>query len=121
MRWSFGDVVSQLDAHAWFRANSGDKTQPVGGKSANDWGLFDMHGNVWEWCEDTRHGSFERAPTDGSAWISGGQTSRVVRGGSWVNSFPRDLRSANRHDGDPFIHFDYVGFRLARTASPSIR
>jgi formylglycine-generating enzyme required for sulfatase activity len=59
-----------------------------------------MHGNVWEWCEDCWNGSYEDAPTDGSAWLRGDRSKRVVRGGAH-NSGPRNLRSATRHWFEP--------------------
>jgi formylglycine-generating enzyme required for sulfatase activity len=63
---------------------NGNKTHLVGQKQPNDFGLFDMHGNVWEWCEDVWHGNYDKAPTNGSAWTDGGNSdSRVVRGGAW--------------------------------------
>ncbi len=72
------------------------KTTEVGSYPANPWGLYDMHGNVWEWVEDVWHDNYEGAPDDGSAWTEGGDSGRrVVRGGSWCND-PRDARSADR-------------------------
>jgi formylglycine-generating enzyme required for sulfatase activity len=122
---------NDLDQVGWFWENSGDKklsgewnthkiiennckTRPVGEKKANELGIHDMSGNVWEWCEDLWHRNYKGALKDGSAWTSGGdQDSRVVRGGSWyiyVNfcrvSFRFRYRSVDRnHD---------IGFRLAR-------
>ena len=66
-----------------FRRNIG-KTTEVGSYPANPWGLYDMHGNVWEWVEDCWHESYEGAPSDGSAWTSGDCSRRVLRGGSWA-------------------------------------
>jgi formylglycine-generating enzyme required for sulfatase activity len=70
-------------------------TAPVDSFAPNPWGLYNVHGNVWEWCEDIGHSSYEGAPTDGSAWIKEGQNGRVVRGGAW-NDYPRNLRAAVR-------------------------
>lgn len=94
------------------------KTVPVASFEANPWGLFNVHGNCWEWCEDVWHDSYIGAPTDGSAWLQGGeQGRRVVRGGSW-GSDPQDLRSANRGRNDT-VDRDYgLGFRLGRTLTP---
>src|SRR5262249_46060073 len=87
------------------------KTTPVGSVGvANGFGLYDMHGNVWEWCQDVWHGNYKGAPTDGSAWESGGDKDIwVVRGGSWID-LGRDCRSAYR-DG-PGGRLDNPGFRV---------
>ena len=71
---------------AWYRGNSNKRTQPVGELAANDWGLYDMSGSVWEWVQDCWHETYQGAPADGSAWKSPGQCAkRVLRGGSWCN------------------------------------
>jgi formylglycine-generating enzyme required for sulfatase activity len=93
------------------------KTVAVGslGK-ANAWGLFDMHGNVWEWCEDDWHGDYNGAPTDGRAWVDvpSRGTYRVNRGGGWSTSAV-NCRSADRDDDSPGDRYDNLGFRLLRT------
>ena len=96
----------------------GEETAPVGSFEANGFGLYDVHGNVWEWVEDCWHDSYSGAPTDGSAWTSGGDCGeRVLRGGSWLD-FPRNLRSANRNwYSTGYRDFTY-GFRIARTLTP---
>ena len=95
-----------------------DKTAPVGSFRANEFGLYDVHGNVWEWVEDCWHGSYEGVPGEGEAWVSGGDCSnRVLRGGSWNNK-PRFLRSANRFGFSAGFRFYYYGFRIARTLTP---
>ncbi len=89
------------------------KTMPVKAFQPNPWGLYQMHGNVWEWCEDTWHNSYDGAPDDGSAWIDTNGEYYVCRGGSWISN-GRDLRSAYRDDGPIDIIDDSYGFRLAR-------
>ena len=114
-RWSFGDAEGQLGDHAWFSANSGDKTRPVAGKRPNAFGLYDMHGNVREWVQDCydEKAYAGKAPSDGRAHEVAGCSSRVVRGGSWVN-LPGRLRSACRFRFSPGLRSDFLGFRLAR-------
>jgi formylglycine-generating enzyme required for sulfatase activity len=90
------------------------KTTDVGSFPANDWGLHDMHGNVWEWCEDDWHGSYEGAPVDGSAWVDAADQAsraRILRGGSWY-FYPRNCRSAVRDLFTRDFTFDFVGFRV---------
>ena len=93
-----------------------EKTTPVGSFDPNAFGLYDMHGNVWEWCEDAWHGDYKKAPTDGSAWLSGGDSSyRVLRGGSWVND-GSNCRSAYRLVNRPGIRYFIIGFRVVVSA-----
>jgi len=102
----YGDV----DAIAWHDGNSGGETHPVGRKRPNAWGLYDMLGNVWEWCADNWHEDYTGAPTDGIAW-QGTDPSRVVRGGSWRSS-PWYCRSASRNEGTPDHRYYFLGFRV---------
>jgi formylglycine-generating enzyme required for sulfatase activity len=89
------------------------ETAPVGSYFPNAFGLHDMHGNVWEWCQDHWHDSYTGAPVDGSAWITGGDSSRrVIRGGSWVNN-TRYCRSSSRDRHIPNSKMDSFGFRIA--------
>lgn len=100
---------------AWYDGNSGERPRAVATKQPNAWGLHDMSGNVWEWVQDWHHDSYRGAPTDGSAWTSGGeQKYRVLRGGSW-SRYARDSRAANRNYGSPGNLYGN-GFRVARTA-----
>lgn len=102
------------DRLAWYRDNSGKQTHAVGQLAPNDWGLYDMSGNVWELTQDCEHESYRGAPADGSAWKSGDCGSRVVRGGSWAG-ISDNLRAAVRSDIDTGIRFYIYGFRVART------
>jgi len=110
-RYSFGDSESELGDYAWYEDNSGEKTHPVGQKKPNSWGLYDMHGNVWEWVQDKWQDDYDGAPTDGSAWERGDGASRVVRGGGWGSS-AGDCRSADRYPYDPRYRDLDLGFRL---------
>ncbi len=93
-----------------------EQTTEVGKFPANAFGLYDMHGNVWEWCEDVWHDNYDGAPTDGSAWITGNSGFRLLRGGSW-SSNPRSCRSACRIRYQPDFHYHFLGFRLACSAA----
>ena len=93
-----------------------EKTTKVGSFFANDFGLYDAHGNVWEWCLDYWHDDYEGAPTDGSAWVtSGNESRRVLRGGSWYD-YPRVCRSAYRDFNSPDFAVNYIGFRVSCSA-----
>ena len=96
----------------------GRQTAPAGSFEANGFGLHDVHGNVREWVEDCWHGNYGGAPTDGSAWTSGGNCGRrVLRGGSWSGK-PGSLRSAVRVWNSAGLRINYNGFRIARTFTP---
>jgi formylglycine-generating enzyme required for sulfatase activity len=91
-----------------------EQTTPVGMFAANAWGLHDMHGNVWEWCLDHWHDSYEGAPSDGSAWLkpsASEEERRLLRGGSWLYR-PWYCRSACRSHDQPVLAYSLVGFRV---------
>ncbi|MDJ0903417.1 MAG: formylglycine-generating enzyme family protein [Xenococcus sp. MO_188.B8] len=88
------------------------KTTPVGSFPPNAFGLYDMHGNVWEWCQDGWHENYQGAPKDSSAWLSQKSSRKVLRGGSW-NYIPRNCRSAYRDWVNPGSTYNYGGFRVA--------
>ncbi len=114
-RYWWGDPWDPAKANG---ANNVGKTTEVGAYPANDFGLYDMLGNAWEWVEDVWHDSYDGAPADGSAWTDGlGSNSdpdRVVRGGCWYG-ISWDLRSAYRGRNHPDDRDIYLGFRVART------
>ncbi|MDF7806497.1 formylglycine-generating enzyme family protein [Pontiellaceae bacterium B12219] len=128
---STGDYAGDIGSMGWFNKNSSERTNPVASKNANAWGLYDMHGNVWEWCADSWYANYENAPTDGSQrglalneyrvpseqWGTEGDTVRlvnnglrVVRGGCW-NYPASSCRSANRFYHKPSVKSNYLGFR----------
>jgi formylglycine-generating enzyme required for sulfatase activity len=113
-RWSFGDDGSQLGEYAWWRGNSGESTQDAGKKKPNAWGLYDMHGNVREWCQDWFGSYPSDAQTDPTGPASG--SVRVFRGGGWRYDGPLCLRAAFRDAGNPTFWAAYLGFRLVKTA-----
>ncbi|MEM9452270.1 MAG: formylglycine-generating enzyme family protein, partial [Cyanobacteria bacterium P01_E01_bin.6] len=107
--YSFGDSITKDQAS--FNENIRQIT-PVGNYPPNSFGLYDMHGNVFEWCQDIWHPNYEGAPTNGNAWVTGGDdNSRVLRGGSWV-SFPGYCRSAYRLDLNADNRDSAIGFRV---------
>ena len=121
-RYSWGDAIGRNRANCRGCGSQWDdrQTAPVGSFAANPFGLFDMHGNVWEWVEDCWHTNYyEGAPTDGSAWTSGcgSDVRAVVRDGSW-SYFPQGLRAANRYWYGPSYRYFNIGFRLVQDLNP---
>lgn len=100
-------------AYAWFKANSGDQTHPVGLKPANGFGLYELVGNVWQWTEDCYAETYANAPVDGRAADSGKTCLRVDRGSSWMYDAWL-LRSATRERNPANFRDAIMGFRLAR-------
>jgi len=114
-RYYFGNDASDLGNYGWYFSNSGRRTHSVGQKEPNPWGLYDIHGNVFEWVQDRWHNTYDGAPTDGSAWEDGISPYRVSRGGS-CNFDAGNCRSANRNFDAPFPHRGDTGFRLLQEA-----
>ncbi len=108
--WS-SDTVSD---YAWYSYNSGNRTHKIASIEPNQWGLYDMNGNVCEWCEDVDHDDYTGAPTDGNSWVTGGnQGYRIQRGGGW-SSQVQFLKSANRSSLSEQTRSISCGLRLIR-------
>jgi len=108
------DLVNFDGAYTYASTPKGkdrQQTTPVGSFPPNALGLYDMHGNVWEWCQDSWHSSYEGAPNNGSAWIGNDNQSRLLRGGSWGNN-PHYCRSATRNVSYPDNRSSNIGFRV---------
>ena len=118
--YPWGDDIGKNNANCVGCGNKLDnnRSSPVGSFAANQFGLYDMHGDVWQWIEDCYHDDYDGAPQDGSAWIEGADCNqRVVRGGSWHDN-PGLLRSASREWYATDNRYDFLGFRVGRTLLP---
>lgn len=115
--WGNDSTYTDIGNFAWWSGNAWSANERyahvVGLKVPNAWGLYDMTGNAWEWCEDWYHSNYTGAPTDGSAWVSPAGSLRVGRGGSWFN-VAHNCRSAQRSNNTPWNVSNILGFRLAR-------
>jgi len=109
--YSNGNSESDLDIVGWYKDNSSKTTHPVGTKTANKWGLYDMHGNVWEWCRDYYHDNYIGAPKNSRAWLIPAGPQQVIRGGSWSNESDA-CRSTNRGSRYPADMETNLGFRI---------
>jgi formylglycine-generating enzyme required for sulfatase activity len=115
-RYGFGDDEAQLENYAWYLQNSGGGTHPVGKKKPNDWGLYEMHGNVWQWCQDNYDPDYYKTSPVKDPPGPGAGGERVCRGGAW-DSPPLCCRSAFRQHGDPGRR-PQVGFRVLLVSPP---
>jgi formylglycine-generating enzyme required for sulfatase activity len=112
--YSFGEGSKSLGDYAWFGGNSNNQTHPVGEKKANAWGLYDMHGNVWEWCTDW-YGKYPKGAVSDPVGPREGSY-RVLRGGGWGTA-AANCRSADRCMFLPSRRFSIFGFRVALSSS----
>jgi len=110
-KYSFGEIITPALAN--YDQSGIEHTTEVGKYPANGFGLYDMHGNVWEWCEDEWHENYLGAPADGSAWVSGDSNLHLLRGGSWGND-DNYLRCAYRNRIDTPYRFNFRGLRFSR-------
>jgi formylglycine-generating enzyme required for sulfatase activity len=108
-KFSFGDKVEDLGDYGWFTGNAKGNDPPVGQKKPNPWGLYDMHGYVWEWCADAWHDNYQGAPADGSA-RDAKDSKRVIRGGAWTEQAEL-CRSAFRRGVAADSRTAAIGFR----------
>jgi formylglycine-generating enzyme required for sulfatase activity len=114
--YSFGDAAGDLGTYAWFTGNAKGNDPPVGAKKPNAWGLFDIHGYVWEWCADAWQPGYKDAPVDGSARVAPDAQDRVLRGGAWTETADR-CRSAFRFHRPATERTAAIGFRCVRAGA----
>ena len=113
--YSFGDDAQDLDAYGWHTGNAAGNDPPVGAKKPNPWGLYDIHGYLWEWCLDTGRDNYQKAPKNGTPWLDGGDAKRrMLRGGGWKDKAER-LSSSFRLAAPKELKDAGVGLRCVLT------
>jgi formylglycine-generating enzyme required for sulfatase activity len=115
-RYGFGDDATKLGEYAWFENNAGGKTHPVGQKKPNAWGLYDMCGNVWEWCGDWYEDQYYAQSPENNPTGPAEGSHRILRGGSWSDG-PSSCRSAYRYGLPPWFCVYCYSFRVAASAT----
>lgn len=116
-RFFFGDDKKTLSEYAWFNDNSSHRTHPIGQKRPNPWGLYDIIGNTWEWCEDRWRQSYDQELPSDDSLINSVHESRLLRGGSW-NAFPSACASTPRNRILPSYRAFYYGLRVVCDVIP---
>ena len=114
--YCFDESTESLDDYAWYQSNSKGVTHNVGSKRANAWGLFDMHGNIWEWCADDYASNYAKTPVDGSAYQVKNEKGMVLRGGSW-SGIASNCRASSRINLVPNSKNYFCGFRVVMEIS----
>jgi len=110
-KYGFDEEREYLEDYAWYKENSNKVTHEVGNKKPNAWGLYDMHGNVWEWCADYYAEDYRCVFKDGSAWNLKTEKGMVLRGGAW-SGIPENCRSASRINLTANSRNYFCGFRV---------
>jgi formylglycine-generating enzyme required for sulfatase activity len=116
-KYSFGDEVANLNDYGWHTGNAAGNDPPVGAKKPNEWGLYDMHGYLWEWCADLVSPDHKDVPADGSPRTQGEKGQRMLRSGSWKDK-PDRLTSAARRGAEKDLRDDAVGLRCVLATQP---
>lgn len=110
-KYCFGDDEASLGEYAWYAKNAGKVTHDVGTKKPNVWGLYDMHGNVWEWCLDRYADDYTSTPRDGLAYGVASEKGRVLRGGSYNAEAQKCICTSRINLGSGGKNY-FIGFRL---------